>query len=165
MPERRSIKIRQADAYDAVNLLRLAEAGIKENVVNYPDFDPTVALGWASAVIAQGAVFVADLDGRIVGSLGLELNSYPWSRAQHLQTAWFYVIPNFRQHGTAENLMRAAEAFVDKHGVRLHIELAGGVDADLKDRWMTKRGYQYAGGCFTRAPRGIVGQQSSGAAG
>lgn len=148
-----TIVIRKADAYDAVNLMRIAEAGVKESVVGYPPFDPNMGLAWIQRVIEHGVVYVADLSGRIVGSVGLELNHFPWNPEAHLQTAWLYVLPSFRAYGTAQKLMRAAEQFLDQRELRVIIEFAGGLDADKKDRWMLQRGYRYAGGSFSRLPR------------
>lgn len=158
----KTIAIRKATAFDAVNILRLAELGLKENTVAYPPLDPLLGLRWCLDTIEHGVVFVADLSGRLVGTIGLERASYPWSAEPHARDSWFYVHHGFRSYGTADNLVLAAEKACDERGLKLTIYFGGGVQADLKDRWLRKRGYTYGGGMHVRLPAGISSDKPAG---
>lgn len=59
-------------------------------------------------VIAEGHVFVARVDGKAVGTIGLVEFPFWYSTETYLQESWFYVSPEYRAGEAGKELMRAA---------------------------------------------------------
>lgn len=152
MSEAVKIEIRRAAPRDFVNVMRLLEQAVQENEVAYPAIDNMKLIQWIVDTKREGEILVADLSGRIVGVLGMTTQEWKWSSDKFIHNEFFFVLPQFRSHGTADFLLKAAETFSDNSGLRLIIGFSGGKQAALKDRMMGLKGYLYAGGTFTRLP-------------
>ena len=68
------------------------------------------------------ALVVRGEDGRIEGSMGIEMSVGGLSRACRLRTIWFAVLPQARLSGHARSLLLAARRFADGVGRPLLIE-------------------------------------------
>lgn len=103
--------------------------------------------------LAEGACFVAELDGVIVGTLCLRSLSEVWSDDLFLNEEWFYVLPKFRSTGAAKRLLDTAEQLADQ--MRLPVYMAiNAEDHELVDEFIDRRpGYASTGRNFIRNPR------------
>jgi hypothetical protein len=149
-----TIKIRPAKPLDASNLARLlteahGDAGA------YPPVDPLLGLNWITRTLNEGYVLVADVSGRLVGTLALTDYRFPWSPHKYMYLEWLFVQKKFRKGGAFEALMSASHAFADEHDFPI---MAGVSSADaevfLKDKLFQQHGYSYVGGDFIRSSHG-----------
>ena len=167
------IKIRRATAYDVVDLTRLLERGVEEQQENiwYPSLsvDPMKRVSHVLAMIDKGYVVVADMlvvvgdqatgQRGLVGAIGLAITQDQWSDDWMLASEWTYILPEYRDGKMYDNMMTMVEHWADTQispdtGLGLPIMLSNmsGMDTDVKDKLIERRGYQYGGGNFVRAP-------------
>lgn len=163
----KKIRIRRAAAWDVVEISALLFKGATEQGKDiwYPT--PNVMKGIAAvlALIDQGLVVVAEerdeeaVHRRIIGAIGMTLCQDAWSDQWKLVNEWFYVDDKFRDTEVAEQLMTAVERFADtsvnpqtQEGLPVVMAMMTGLDTELKDELMRRRGYQYGGGNFVRKP-------------
>ena len=148
------VKIRPAKPLDTSNLVRLLTAAHDEAGA-YPPVDPAYGLNWITQTLTQGHVIVADVSGRLVGTLALTNYQFPWSPKWYMYLEWLYVQRKFRKGGAFEALIQACHAHADQHNAPI---LAGVSSADskvmLKDKMFQQHGYQYVGGDFIRSEHG-----------
>lgn len=147
------IVIRRARAEDFVNIMRLLEIAVQENEVAYPPIDNMRLMRWIVECKENGEILVACVERNIIGVLGMLTKEWPWSSEKFIGSEFFFVQKKFRKHGTADNLLKAAEKFSDDHKIRLIFGYSGGKNAELKDRWMQMKGWIWTGGTFCRLPR------------
>jgi GNAT superfamily N-acetyltransferase len=167
--EPRNMTIRRATAFDVVNLAKMLSKAREEqaNGIWYPGVAPgpdgeMIGVQYVLTLINRGLVFVADLEGRLMGAIGMVVHQYPWSSEWVLLNEWFYVLPQFRDSDIARALLTAVEVWADeeveprtgKHKDKLGIVIGiwSGERTGIKDQFMERLGYQNAGGSFVRAP-------------
>lgn len=168
--EVRDLKIRRATAFDVVNLSKMLIKA-RDEQVNGGIWYPAVADGergemmacqYVLTLIDKAVIYVADLNGRLLGVIGCSVDRYPWSDEWMLTNEWFYVLPQFRESDIALALLTAMEHFADAESVpysgedkpRMAIMLGmlSAQQTGAKDRWMRQKGYVSGGGNFVRAP-------------
>lgn len=144
------VKIRQAKPLDASNIARLLIECHGEGGA-YPPVDHPTGLRWITQTLTDGYVLVADVSGRLVGSLALTNYQFPWSPKWYMYLEWLYVQRKFRKGGAFEALLTAVHAHADQHNAPI---VAGINAADatvfLKDKAFQQHGYNYMGGTFLR---------------
>ncbi len=148
-----TIKIRQAKPLDASNIARLLiEAHSEQGDSVYPPVDHATGLQWVTQTLSEGYVVVADVSGRLVGTLALTNYHFPWSPKWHMYLEWLYVQQKFRKGGAFEALIKASHAYADENDAPI---VAGVSAADskvlLKDKLFQHHGYVYSGGNFVRS--------------
>ncbi len=146
-----TVKIRQAKPLDVANLIRLLTEAHAESGV-YPEVDPRLGLNWITRTLNEGYVLVADVSGRLVGTVAFTNFQFPWSPKWYLYLEWLFVQKKFRPGGSFEALITASHSYAD--GVSAPV-IAGVSPADSqvfqKDKLFQMHGYQYMGGNFIRA--------------
>ena len=154
-----TIKIRKARPLDASNLFRLLTEAHEETTV-YPPTDPAMGLNWISRTLIEGYVLVADVSGRLVGTLALTNYQFPWSPQWYLYLEWLFVQKKFRNDGAFHALLKAAHAYADELKAPMFMGVSSG-DAEvfLKDKLFQQSGYIYLGGEFIRRKHSGQGQE------
>ena len=144
--------VRRATAFDFSDICRLIAAWHDETPMNYPAWEEAASIHWIADTIADGAVFVLidEESSKIIGSIGLSGQKYPWNKSVWvLECEWFHVdIDKRGGGGGAVSLIEAAKGFSDKHSSPLVLSIMQGLDAELKDRFISTCGFDYAGGNF-----------------
>ena len=175
------IKIRRADGWDVVRVGRLLVRGAREQgeSIWYPQPSRNIAsaLQPILGLIAQGTVWVAEAfiaeegkaeERRIVGAIGMAFAKDGWSDDWCLNNEWFYVHSEWRDTEIADRLLIAVEEFADsqinpatKEAVSIPIVLGvvTGVDTELKDALMKKRGWKRGGSNFVRARQHVIDEE------
>lgn len=167
------IKIRRADGWDIERIGRLLVRGAREQAQSiwYPQPSRNIAQALLAVLtlIAKGTVWVAEafieeegkpLRRRIVGSIGVEFARDGWSDDWCLNNEWFYVHSEWRDTEIADRLLVAVEDFADSQinpdtkesvSIPMVLGVVTGVDTELKDALMLKRGWRRGGSNFVRA--------------
>lgn len=169
----RKLLIRRATAYDVVNLTKMLIQAREEQAkhVYYPalaegERGRKMVIYHVLGMINSGIVYVADLDGRLLGAIGMDLDKLAeWSDEFGLINEWFYVLPQFRDSDIARNLLKAVEDWADadiqpwngepKPRMAMIIGMLSGQQTGLKNKFMQRLGYQNCGGNFVRSPMRI----------
>jgi len=146
-----TIKIRPAKPLDASNIARLLIEA-HEDASAYPPVDHTIGLQWITQTLSEGYVIVADVSGRLVGTLALTNYQFPWSPKWYMYLEWLYVQSKFRKGGAFEALLTATHAHADEHDAPIVAGVnAGDAQVFLKDKVFQQHGYTYLGGDFLRS--------------
>ncbi len=172
----RDLKIRRATAFDVVNLAKMLVRGRNEQAESI--WYPTVPEGirgemltsqYCLTLIDKAVVYVADLNGRLLGCIGCSVDRFPWSDDWMLTNEWFYVMPQFRDSDIAKALLHAVEAFADadvlpltnetKPRMAIVMGMISGQQTGVKNRWMEQQGFVNGGGNFVRAPQNVEFQE------
>jgi hypothetical protein len=161
------ITIRRAAILEAANIVRLLKSCWSEQTTLPPErVNDHKALAWVMRTISEGAVFVADRAGRLIGSIGVVPKVEQMSDDCFIDQAWLYTVPfntkvnagemgvdeaNALRRETAEALIAEVEKFADAMELPFKAQLLAVNPADL-DRVYERRGYLYFGGVHLRMP-------------
>ena len=163
MSKERVIHIRKARPDDAVRVMKILREELAEADLNLPEPEDGPALIWIISVIAQGFVMVAEMSGRIVGSIGLSAQTFPWApSAWFMGWSWFFVLKGFREGGTAVQLAKRMNALADEKGAKIVGTVMTAHQPELKDRLVKMLGFTYCGGYFARGFTKVEPAESSG---
>ncbi len=167
------IKIRRATAYDVVDIAKLLVQGNAEQNEDiwYPKVtdDKTIQIAHVLTMIDKGYVVVADMlvvvgeqetgQKGLIGAIGMAISKDQWSVDWCLCNEWTYILPDYRDGDLYANMMTAVEDFADSkvhpdtgYGLPILMSNMSGRDTDTKDQLLKRRGYQFGGGNFVRAP-------------
>jgi ribosomal protein S18 acetylase RimI-like enzyme len=142
------VEIREARLEDAPVIVdfQIRMARSTEDLELDPD---TVTRGVAAVFAdpAKGAYWVAEEDGRVIGSL---LTTFEWSDWRNGTVLWIqsvYVLPEWRRRGIYkrlyEHLKRQVERSPDLRGLRLYVDQRNTAAQEVYERLgMTKEHYQ-----------------------
>jgi hypothetical protein len=145
------ISIRRVRPYDVSNIYRLLEEAHVQTP-EYPAADGFISLSWIASTLAEGYVIVADISGRLVGTLALTNYRPPWTTQWYMYLEWLYVQKKFRSYGVFDALMAAAHHYADEKKAPIWAGIsAAGHDVFMKDRLLRMKGYTYIGGTFVRS--------------
>lgn len=148
--------VRQAltakDAYQIIELLKLWEY---ETSLPYPPWDEMAMLRWIVRVMSSGYAAVADLEGELIGTIGLTPASFPWNDSQQMMSdEWIMVHPDYRDKGTARALLNHINNMADQFQIPVMLGLmTGGDGIEKKEKFLGYSGYAYTGGQFLRFPK------------
>ncbi len=143
----RGTSIAAASPYDAVNIAKLLEEWIPSAGVHFPEVHKESLCQWILDTIVNGKVFVAVKEGRILGVLGVTVDTFPWNPHQKvLKDAFFYVPPGQRKLGVGDRLMKEAQAMAADFRVPLFMNIVSGAHPDRVDRFYQIKGGVYLGG-------------------
>ena len=145
-----TIRVRRAVPKDVVNIAKLLNSGWKEQIVEYAPIDDLRGFRWLLAIIEEGFLAVADLNGRIVGATCASPFKPPWSHRWMLDMEFLYIMPTFRQAGVADGLINAVQGFADEVKLPMTFAIQTGEKPLVKDRLMKMAGFTYVGGTYLR---------------
>jgi GNAT superfamily N-acetyltransferase len=146
----KKIKVRRAVPKDIVNIAKMLRGGWNEQTVEYAPIDDLRGFRWLLAIIEDGFIAVADLNGRIVGAACVSPFIPPWSTSWMLDMEFLYIMPTFRQVGVAQGLIQAVEGFADRVKLPMTFGIKTGEKPLVKDRLMEMAGFTYVGGNYLR---------------
>lgn len=106
-------------------------------------------LPFVVAAIECGA-WVAEDEGEIVGSVGLQITSPWYTEAQYMGDLWTYVTPEYREHGVAGRLVELAKDHATDKSMPLMMGIFNNVDVDRKIKFFEKMGFRMVGAQFLR---------------
>ena len=113
------------------------------------NFSPKKSIPFLVAAIQCGA-WIAEYDGKIVGSIGLQVSAPWYAEINYISDLWLYVIPEYRKHGVAGSLIEIAEAESSEKGLPLMLGLFNDVDVDKKMEFLKGKGFRMVGAQFLK---------------
>ena len=164
----KKVKIRRATPWDVIKVAHLLRRAAKEQAEDIwystLSINETKQISHILTLIDRGFVVIAETheQKQVVAAMGMSIARDDWSDDWVMQNDWTYVLSTWRDTDVADQLMKAVEMFADekvdpatRKGLPIIIGMMTGRDTDLKDKLMERRGYQYGGGNFVRAPNDV----------
>ena len=144
-----AVTIRPATALDAVNIAKLLKLtlGGHQDTLRVND-EKTVK--WVMSTLETAFVAVADMSGRIVGSIAMSPMQQPWSDDWFMGETWFAVKPSIHTRDTDERLLEKAEEFADWKRMPLFFKVPDG-DREKLDLLEQRHGYHFMGRSYYRS--------------
>lgn len=145
----REVKIRTATLLDTCAIYELLVKAFDEAPIEVPKPEMRAGLQWI-AHVTDNMCYVAEVDGKLVGSLGIEYKTFPWAPEEKLMNdAWFYVLPDYRNSDVASALIKKIQLAVVATGVPFFGGVNwGGSRVELKDRFIKRHGFTFVGSNF-----------------
>lgn len=159
MSDKITVSIRRATPLDTVNLVRLLKECWDElREIQVSRVDDYYAISHVNETVQKGFVLVADVSGRLVGSIAVRPCREEWSRPTdwYLNEVWWYTTPRFRDRGVALQLLLEAEKLSDDKQLPLYMCL-NSLNPEVDTLFTARSSYRRTGGNFMRFPRN--GQQ------
>lgn len=113
--------------------------------------DEPKALGAISQIINSGGCLISKQNGKIVGSVGLTMTSWWYSRENFLVDEWFFVHPDHRSEGHATQLIGWMKTAAQVSKVPVVLSVGTTVDALSKLKYFRKHLTPF-GGAFIYQP-------------
>lgn len=144
-----TLTIRKANIFDHSGILSMLVEWLEETSINgFPDICNYTGI-WLADLIAKHMVFIATLGNKIVGSIALKFGFMPWNNEEGLLFNEFLMTDKkYRKYGVADKLIHASKDFADKSGLLLMMGHFSGTSPELKDKYLSIRGFKYAGANF-----------------
>lgn len=147
-----AVTIRPATALDAVNIAKLLKATLTGDRAASLRVSDDRIVKWVMSTLDGAFVAVADLSGRIVGSIAMSPMQQPWSDDWFMGETWFAVKPSVHTGDTDEKLLEAAEAFADTRGLPLFFKVPS-EDLEKQELLASRHGYHFMGESYYRSAR------------
>jgi len=150
------LKIRAAHPLDNSNIVRLLKMAWEESrAVQVSRVNERKAQLYVAQILADErfCVRVAEISGRLVGSIALTPMQEPWSDDWFLVEEWFYVLPSFRARGTALHLLSEVEQMADQAGIPILYGVTAVQPQEIDHVFANRRGVTHMGGNFMRLPK------------
>lgn len=149
----RQITLRGATAIDCTEIYRCLIRYFEECSMFYPEPVEADTMAWGLGVINKGGVIVAECEGKIIGSVGLELGIYPWnSKVNYLNGVWLWVLPEYRNGSTGVRLIKAAKEVADKNSLGLRLDEVWKYRSFLMGKLKERLGFHQVGGNWVYIP-------------
>lgn len=151
--------IRPATASDVVNITRLLKSAWADGPMQVLRVNEAKAIRWVMDSIDGAFILVADLTGRLFGTIAFVPVQPAWSDDWLMSRLWFYARPQLRTREKVLNdLLVAAETFMDQKRMVMRLDLdtdalmPRGFSSGLADR----HGYTQIGtGALLRLPKPV----------
>ena len=101
------------------------------------------------SAMEKGIVIVAEVEGKIIGSLGGMANSDWWSEQKHLSDIWFYVSPDKRNSRAAVKLVKCFIKIGKEIKMKVKLGHYYSGDIERKDKFFDRLGFVKAGSLYT----------------
>jgi hypothetical protein len=170
----KKVSIRRATPWDVIKVAHLLKRAAKEQGEDIwystLSINEMKQISHILQLIDRGFVVIAETkeQKQIIAAMGMSIGRDDWSDDWVMQNDWTYVLKTWRDTDVADQLITAVEMFADEKvdpatgkGLPIIIGMMTGRDTDLKDKLMKRRGYQYGGGNFVRAPKNVQEKEGS----
>lgn len=142
------MELRRAHGLDLTQLSQLLIGWLEDTEINYPGYCEYSPL-WLADFIYRYPVFIVTENEKIIGSIGLKVNNFPWNDQEKCLFCDFLMIDKeYRNTNAVILLLEAAKKLSDELRLTLYLGSMTGSKADIKDRFFSINGFQYLGGNF-----------------
>lgn len=149
----RVITLRGATARDCSRLYDCLIRYFEECSLFYPPPVEADTMAWGLGIINKGGCIVAECEGKIIGSVGIEVGFYPWNvSVKYLNGVWLWVAPEYRNGLTGVRLMKAAKEVADKNGLGIRLDEVWKYRTFLMGKMKERLGFHHVGGNYVYFP-------------
>lgn len=139
-----------ANMEDVPELAALAYKSYGEIGGNLPEPSTEAILTFFSSLIKDEIILIVrEQNKRIVGVLALTTFNLWWSEESVLNSAFFYIIPEFRKDNIARLLLESAKEYSNLNNVKLFIDIFTDLDLDKKEIFLKREGFTKIGSIFS----------------
>lgn len=144
-----NVTIMKATVLDHSRILTLGYEWFKEASINgFPDICNYTGV-WLADMIAKHLVLIATIEEKLVGGIGLRFGYIPWNNEVPILVNDFLMTDKqYRKYGVAQRLIEAAKDFANKSKMFLLVGHFSGTYPELKDKFLSTKGFKYAGGNY-----------------
>lgn len=146
-----SIRVAEPVDADYRRLLELGAEFAREHSMGKlsisTDHNVEKIVDWIMRHVAY-ATFVAEVDGRPVGTIALREDTTWYSDNPHITDGWFYVLPEYRKSGIGVALLEAAKKFAKEKELPLLVGVFNMGNALQTSQMLERHGFKMAGGLF-----------------
>ena len=140
--------VRKANGLDLEQLTKLLIGWLEETEFDYPGYCEYSTL-WLADFIYRHVTYVCEVEGKIIGAIGLKTGSFPWNNQIICLFCDFLMVDKeYRKNGITVKLIEEAKKLSKENNLSLHLGLMTGNKTELKDRFLEINGFMYAGGNF-----------------
>ena len=143
--------IRRASVLDLSDLYIMLNVMHSETVQTVTPISPEKLTSAVNFAIHRGIVFVAEVDGKIVGSIGGADTSDWWSNEKYLSDMWFFVYKEHRKSKTAIKLIKSFIEIGRNANIKVKLGHIYSGDGERKDKFYEKLGFVKSGSLYTEA--------------
>ena len=143
------MELRRATPFDVSKVFNLLEQMHSETEVRVSPINTKKLLDTINSAIHDGVVLLAEIKGKIVGSIGGMLNSDWWSSEEYLRDFWFYVEPKSRNSKIAIKLVKGFIKIGNEANVIVKLGHVYSGDMERKDSFFKRLGLVKAGSLYT----------------
>lgn len=106
--------VRPAKPMDTVNIVRLLSLSWSRSpVAQISPVDEKRAFEYVCAMLPQAFMLVAEVSGRIIGSICIAPMQHPWSTAQFMGQVWFVNNGSIHSKRASEEMLNYVRDFLD----------------------------------------------------
>ncbi len=143
------MELRRATPFDVSKVFNLLKQMHSETEVRVSPINTKKLLDTINSAIHDGVVLLAEIKGKIVGSIGGMLNSDWWSSEEYLGDFWFYVEPKSRNSKIAIKLVKGFIKIGNEANVIVKLGHVYSGDMERKDSFFKRLGLVKAGSLYT----------------
>jgi|TARA_R110000803_G_scaffold60341_1_gene119526 N-acetylglutamate synthase-like GNAT family acetyltransferase len=142
------MEIREATMQDIKPIYEMLLNMHSETKIKLAPVKPEKLYNTIKLALEEGIVLVAEVEGKIIGSLGGMKNCDWWSDEKHLSDIWYYVAPEKRNSLAAIKLVK--NFIYSGNSAKLKIKLGHVFSGDIerKDKFFERLGLTKAGSLF-----------------
>lgn len=141
------LTIRPATPDDVPAIVAFGRELVGEMPYAVPCVDADLAI-YYSGIVEKGVILIAEVEGRIIGGIGLRETPLFWNLSEFTtQVKFIYIAESFR--GRMANLFMARVMSMLK-GRRVELTVNSGGRIDAKARWFRRFGLAVAGHHFAK---------------
>ena len=141
--------LRPATALDTSELYGMLHVMHSETVHAVSPINAETLISAINAAIHRGIVLIAEVDGRIAGSIGGMETSDWWSKEKYLADMWFFVYKEHRKSTIAVTLIKDFMDIGRRANVKVKLGHVYSGDGDRKDKFFERLGLSKVGSLYT----------------
>ena len=143
--------IRSATVLDISDLYNMLSVMHSETVEAVSPINPEMLTSAINRAIHRGVVLIAEIDGKILGSIGGADTSDWWSTEKYLADMWFFVYKEHRKSQIAVKLIKGFMKIGKDANVKVKLGHVYSGDGERKDKFYERLGLVKVGSLYTEA--------------
>jgi len=143
--------LRLATVEDISELYMMLQVMHSETIDGTSPIDSEKLTSAINNALHRGVVVVAEIDNKIVGSIGGMETSDWWSSEKNLADLFFFVYKEHRKSTIAVKLIKSFMEIGKKTNMKMKLGHVYSGDGDRKDKFYERLGFVKAGSLYTEA--------------
>ena len=143
--------LRLATVEDLSELYMMLQVMHSETIDGTSPIDSEKLTSAINNALHRGVVVVAEIDNKIVGSIGGVETSDWWSSEKYLADLFFFVYKEHRKSTIAVKLIKSFMEIGKKANMKMKLGHVYSGDGDRKDKFYERLGFEKAGSLYTEA--------------